>query len=53
MRAGGLGHMREGCIMHRGTVEGVVFHLKGHAMNDGVRAEGERERGGRCGVKTE
>lgn len=30
MRAGGMGQMREGCIMHRETVEGVVFHLKEH-----------------------
>lgn len=28
MRAGGMEHTCEGCIMHRQTVEGVVFHLK-------------------------
>ena len=29
MRAGGMGHVGEGCIMHGETVEGVVFHFKG------------------------
>lgn len=36
-----MGHVCEGCIMHRETAEGVVFHLKEHWMNEGFQAERE------------
>lgn len=45
MRAVGKGHTRDGCIVHRETVRGAVFHFEQRRMNEGFQ-RGEGGQGG-------